>query len=228
MKKSAILFVLVLGLAGVIAAVPAFAGSMVLYDNTGNWTIGVGVYPDNGGAGINSFQGISNSFTLSQSAIVTGVDFPIWVIIGGTMTNVDWSISTDPFSGYLATGPDTSMNGTVFISDYNVSISRLDLSPDYEIYEESISIPSLSLGAGTYWFELQNSVTSGNVLNDAYWDLSNGPSIEKGGYGTSIGLSETFQILGEEETPVPEPSSFLLLGSGLAGLVGLIKRKLMA
>jgi hypothetical protein len=44
--------------------------------------------------------------------------------------------------------------------------------------------------------------------------------------GFDIG-SETFALYGSS-SPVPEPSSFLLLGSGLAGLVGVIKRKLMA
>jgi len=59
------------------------------------------------------------------------------------------------------------------------------------------------------------------------WDESDGPSVAYSG-NTDGGIpSETFQIEGTI-APTPEPSSFLLLGSGLAALAGLAKRKLMA
>jgi hypothetical protein len=102
-------------------------------------------------------------------------------------------------------------------------------SSEYEIYEESISITSLTLAAGTYWFELQNAVSAEGGL--VLWDDSNGPSSavwSNNGTYEFPGPSNTFQILGDDESPVPEPSSLLLLGSGLAWLAGLIKRKLMS
>jgi hypothetical protein len=93
-----------------------------------------------------------------------------------------------------------------------------------------ISIPALELNAGTYWFEIDGAYTAINGVLGTAWDESDGPSVA---YGGDIGLmagSETFQILGEPAGPIvtPEPSSFLLLGSGLAGLAGFVKRKLLA
>ena len=70
---------------------------------------------------------------------------------------------------------------------------------------------------------------------NAGWDISNGPSVAYSVlYGSTSNLvvpgsnSETFQILGTPADVTPEPSSFLLLGSGLVGLAGVLKRKLMA
>jgi hypothetical protein len=212
MKKSAILAVLFLGLIGVVAAVPAFADS-TLYSNLGPSSYTINAWP----------APTSDSFMLSQNSTVTGVDFTLWFGPGSKPVSVTWQID----SSFTNFNSITSLeSGTSAI----VSQTYLG-TPDgyYSIDQVSIPIPSLALDAGTYWLELDRiSAEGGDYVG--YWDQSDGSSLAWiGGYAISSVGSETFQILGTENTAAtPEPSSFLLLGSGLAGLAGFIKRKLVA
>jgi len=208
MKRSAVLSVLILGLLGALAAVPAYADSTLYTNGPSSYSIA--------GKPISSGWFLMDSFTISQNSTVTSMNFVVWLNPGDTLSSVDWLIMTSPFGG-TNEGSGTTSTTNSFIG--------IDGMYDYfDIYKESSSIPDLSLDAGTYWLQFQNAAaTNGHIV---YWDENDGPS---SAYLDNYAIgSESFQILGYEESPVPEPSSFLLLGSGLAGLAGLIKRKLMA
>ena len=79
----------------------------------------------------------------------------------------------------------------------------------------------------SYWLNLQNATTSqGNPL---YWDENDGKSLASENTIGSIG-SEAFDIIGggstTTTTTTPEPSSIMLLGSGILGVAGVLRRKL--
>jgi hypothetical protein len=206
------LAVLFLSLVSAIAVVPAFADP-ALYSN-GSSTYNNGDSPNIG------FE-VTDSFTLPSNSVVTGVTFDVWLSSEDTLSTVDWSIGTSQYGGTPVTAGTT---GTFIKTN----------GDEFDVYSESFSIPSLAFGPGTYWLTLQNAVTvSGDDANgdDAFWDESNGPSLASRNIVGNVRSipSETFQILGTQGTTVtPEPSSFLLLGSGLAALAGLLKRKLKA
>jgi hypothetical protein len=217
MKKSAIPAVLILGLIGAVAVVPASADS-TLYSNPGP-----GTYTTNGW-GVPT----SDSFTLSQNSTVTGANLTLWFNAGDSPVSVTWQID----SSFTYFDSSTSLeSGTSPV----VSSTSEGTADGYPVYQVSIAIPSLALDAGTtYWLELDNV---GSTLGiGGFWDESDGPSIAYNGdvgsisafYDNGSSGSETFQILGSPDSVTPEPSNFLLLGSGLAGLAGLIKRKLRA
>jgi hypothetical protein len=202
------LAVLFLGLVGAMASVPASASS-ILYDDSGPTTYGLAA-----GLTINGGYAVTDSFTLAQASTITGADFGIWLYPGDSLSSVEWSIGTSQFSGTPQTAATSNLGQ---VATGNNGYYPIDL--------ESIDIGNLRLGPGTYWFTLQDaSATNGD---GAYWDESNGPS-SANQTGTITRPSESFQMLGTTGQIIPEPASFLLFASGLAGLAGIIRRGLKA
>src|SRR5208283_6206386 len=97
---------------------------------------------------------------------------------------------------------------------------------------DTITVTGLSVtevSGATYWLNLQNAaVPSGDPV---FWDENSGAGCKSNGCPSQasevdIGTvpSESFTITGGGTTP--EPGSFVLFGSGILGLAGVLWRKL--
>jgi hypothetical protein len=191
-----------------LVAIPAMADT--LYDNgaiNGNvdaWTINFG-------------YAVSDTFTLANDSVVNGLSFGAWLFPGDTAITAEVSITS------------AELGGTSYF-DQTVTFSQTGCTTNgygYNVCTETGSFTGVALGAGTYWVNLQNASTpSGDPI---YWDENSGPSQAS---ENSIGTipSEAFTVLGTSSTTTPtgtpEPSSIMLLGSGILGLAGVLRRKL--
>jgi len=193
-----------------LIALPAAA--QVVYSNgpingtTDGWTINFGFV-------------VSDTFTVgSGGANITGLTFGAWIFPGDVLSGVEVQITSSEFGG------------TVY-SDQFISITQSNCSGNqygFNVCTESGNFgTSVNLPGGTYWLNLDN----GEVPDDpVYWDENSGPSqASENTVGTIP--SESFTLLGTgttttNTTSVPEPSSVMLVGSGILGLAGLLRRKL--
>src|SRR5271165_994656 len=203
---------LILGLA--LAAVPASA-QMWSYNNgpingtTDSWTINFGYI-------------VSDTFVASGSS-VTGFSFGTFQFPGDIMLSVDWSITSSENGGTVFGSGTASGNN---LTDKFLSANQFG----YYINEITVTGLNASVTSGTtYWLNLQNAVIQ--TGDPVFWDensgigcMSNGcPSLASdSSYGTIA--SESFTISGGGTTP--EPGSIMLFGSGVLGLVGVLRRKL--
>jgi PEP-CTERM motif len=212
-----------------LAAMPAAA--QVLYDDgpikgtMDAWTINFGYI-------------VSDTFSLLNNSTVTGLNFGVWEFPGDTLTSVDWSITSETNGGvFYGSGTASGRN----LTDQFISINQYG----YDIDKITVTGLNVNLTGAipTYWLNLQNAVVpSGNPV---FWDENSGIGC-KGDDGKGAGCPseavcggcirnyygnippESFDINGSVNGgTTPEPSSFMLLGSGVLVSVGVLRRRLL-
>jgi hypothetical protein len=176
---------------------------------------------------------VSNSFTVSVNSTMTGFTFGEWVLAGDLPTGISWAVGTTSFGGTLTPGGGFSTtllctNG----SPYNGGICGGGFG--YDVYESFATTGAIFLAAGTHYLTLAFATDSGGTGFDG-WDINAGnstafcrppacPTLSP--QGDDQIPSESFTILGAATGTTPEPSSIMLFGSGILGLVGVLRRKL--
>ena len=198
----------------VLAVVPASA--QILYNNgqayghADAWEINFGYV-------------VSDTFTLTSNSTVGGFDFAVWEFPDDIVLSVGWSMTSQE-NGGASYG-----SGTANVTDRFLSTNAYG----YHVDEITATGLNVVLGAGTYWLNLQNAVTqNGNPL---YWDENSGylcksPGCPSSASESAVGTipSESFDIFGTGGNgTTPEPTGIVLFASGLIGLAGAMRQKLL-
>lgn len=207
-----------------ILAAPAAQATTLVYRNG---------LPDNTGGGAEMASYLeADHFTLGAAATVTNVRFWAFKGVGygspdpgGYNESIVWGIYQN--SGSV---PGTSVaSGTANPSEVFRTTIIID-NVDYgDSYRYDFSIPSRSLGAGTYWLSLHNGPLDSIDVSNLYWETSD----DVGNYAYKVpdfsgdwipygGSTYAFELY--NGNPVPLPGAVWLLGSGLLGLIGLRKK----
>ncbi len=172
-------------------------------------------------------QSISDGFVSAATGNATTANFGEWTL-GGAPTTVQWALGTSSFGGSLS-GP-TAVTST-FLGTNGFG---------YGIYNTQVSISGAMTAGNTYYLTLSGANDAGGSQFDGWDDnestlascyFENG----SGSGGCPTTESESFTITGSTTTTsttsttggtTPEPSSIMLLGSGVLGLAGVLRRKL--
>jgi hypothetical protein len=165
----------------------------------------------------------ADDFTLSSTSIIQDVH---WL---GNYFPTDSPPTSDDFVVriYNDNGGVPFDFGSEIYSYVLPSVTRTDTGFDFDntnVYEYSAIIdPFLAQAGDTYWLEIFNQIENvgwfwgfsfEDAGNTAYRYIPGFPDWE------NVPLESAFQLTG---TVVPEPSTFLLLGGGLAGLAFVVR-----
>jgi PEP-CTERM motif len=206
-----------------LAVAPAMA-QQTLYDNgpsngtTNAWTINFGYSVSDSAKVANiSRSNVKNNNIVYWDPSRTDV-----------LTGVDTQFGTTPFGSDLYSGTSSSVTNT-FLGTNQYG---------YNLFEATYAINGgVDLSPGTsFYVTLSNACTTSgcSVSTPISWDENSGigctsPGCPSTAYASGIGSipSEAFTLTGQAGGTTPEPSSIMLFGSGVLGLAGVLRRRLM-
>jgi len=169
---------------------------------------------------------VSDTFTVTQGSQVSGLSFGAWTFPGDVLESAQVTISS------MENGGTTYFNQQVNFTQSDCFANNFG----FNVCRETGSFDAGNFAAGTYWLNLGNAVV--NSGDPIYWDENSGvgctspgcPSQASESSEGTIG-SEAFTLLGTSTSTtgssVPEPGSLLLVASGVLGLAGVLRRKLL-
>jgi hypothetical protein len=196
--------------------VPAFAGD--IYDNG----------PSNGtsNAYFIDVYAVTDSFTVTSNFTMRDDILLFWVPAGAIPLTVDWSVGTSSFGSDVGSGINTPIGASLVCSSgqpFNGGICGGGFG--YDVYNATVNTGNINLSPGTTYWLTATGATDSFGGRDA-WDINSGPSLAFHNLLGSV-PSESFTIEGTPSSTTPEPSSIMLFGSGILGLAGILRRRLM-
>ncbi len=170
---------------------------------------------------------VTDTFTVSTANATLGsLAFGAWLTPGDVLESVEVSVTSEAFGG------TTYFDGVVNFTQSGCSMNQFG----FNVCTETGFFNGPNLANGTYWLELQNAIV--NNGDPIYWDENSGvgctspgcPSIAEDNNCISNGEigcipSESFTLSSSGTSTVPEPSSFLLFGSGFFGVLAIMRRR---
>ena len=194
------------------------AAADILYSNgpcncyTDAWTINFGYE-------------VSDSFLVANNSSLQGLHFVYWdASTTDVLTTIDMQVGSSPLSGNTQTlsGVTNTFLGT---NSYGYAIFQADYT--------FAGIP----WSGAGWVTLQNACTTSgcSVSNPIYWDENSGvdcpsPGCPSAATESVLGSipSEAFTLTGSTSGgTTPEPGSVMLFASGVLGVAGVLRRRLL-
>lgn len=198
---------------------PAFAG--VIYSDGPTNGANLALYIDGPNPGGRYTESISDGFVATASGTASSLNFGVWVATGSTPTAVSWWLGTTAFGSDISSGSTAQVSYTYLLTT----------GLGFDVYDATVTGLSGNLTAGNaYWLTLGNGNDSFGDQEVA-WDISNGPATcmytNVNGGGVCPYPGEAFTLNSGSNSPTPEPGSLMMLSTGVLGLAGFLRRRIL-